>query len=254
VANRHRLGCRTPARQAIFAAARHRGRAHPQTEYGMKIGILGTGMVGSTIGGKLLSGGHAVMMGSRTAGNEKAVAWARAAGGAASHGTFADAARFGELVFNCTAGGVSLAALEAAGAAHLAGKILVDVANPLDTSRGMPPRLGVCNTDSLGEQIQRAFPSAKVVKTLNTMNCVVMVNPGLVPGDHTVFLSGNDAGAKETVAALLREWGWPARNILDVGDITTARGTEMLLPLWLRLWGRYRTPNFNFHIVTATGT
>ena len=217
----------------------------------MRIGVLGTGVVGQTIGGKLAALGHEVRMGARAAGNEKAVAWARAAGGRASEGTFAAAAAVGEVVFNSTAGGASLEALRAAGAANLDGKVLVDVANPLDFSRGMPPALAVCNTDSLGEQIQRAFPGARVVKTLNTMSAKVMVEPSLVPGDHDVFVSGNDADAKARVAELLRGFGW--RRVIDLGDISTARGTEMLLPIWLRLWGALRTPNFNFHIAGAAG-
>jgi 8-hydroxy-5-deazaflavin:NADPH oxidoreductase len=140
----------------------------------MKLAVLGTGIVGATIASKLVALGHEVRMGSRTTGNERAVAWAEEAGAGASEGTFADAATFGEVVFNCTAGTASLEALSAAGEENLAGKVLVDVANPLDFSQGMPPTLAVCNTDSLGEQIQRAFPDARVVKTLNTVNAEVM--------------------------------------------------------------------------------
>ncbi len=214
----------------------------------MRFGILGTGMVGRAIGTKLIERGHAVKMGSRTANNDKAVAWAQASGGQASHGTFAEAAAFGEMLFNCTAGMVSLAVLQQAGAENLDGKILIDIANPLDFSQGMPPTLAVCNTDSLGEQIQRAFPGLKVVKALNTMNCNVMVNPGLLSETHDVFISGNDAEAKAEVSRLLqREFGW--QSVIDLGDISTARGTEMMLPLWVRLWGVLKTPTFNFKIV-----
>ena len=213
----------------------------------MRIGVFGTGIVGQTIGTKLVQLGHEVKMGARTAANEKAAAWVKASGDRASQGTFADAAAFGELLFNCTSGGASLSVLGQAGAERMDGKVLIDVANPLDFSKGMPPTLAVCNTDSLGEQLQRAYPGVKVVKALNTMNTAVMVNPSLVPGDHDVFLSGNDAGAKAQVAALLREWfGW--KTVIDLGDITTARGTEMLLPIWLRLWGVMGTANFNFHV------
>jgi predicted dinucleotide-binding enzyme len=167
-------------------------------------------------------------------------------GSRASQGTFAEAASFGEMVFNCTSGMVSLEALRSGGSANLAGKVLVDVANPLDFSHGMPPTLSVCNSDSLGEQIQRAFPDAKVVKALNTMNAGVMVNPSSVPGDHDVFICGNDAGAKSQTSDLLRSFGW--RTIVDLGDISGARGVEMLLPLWLRLMGTFKTATFNFHI------
>lgn len=213
----------------------------------MKIGILGTGVVGQTIGTKLVSLGHDVKMGARAAANEKAEKWVKDNGARATHGAFADAAAFGEIVFNCTSGMASLDALRQAGARNLDGKILIDVANPLDFSKGMPPSLSVCNTDSLGEQIQREFPGARVVKTLNTMNTNVMVDPRLVPGDSDVFLSGNDAAAKAKVTEILKSWfGW--RSVIDLGDITSARGTEMLLPIWLRLWGTFKTPNINFHI------
>src|SRR5438552_91908 len=186
----------------------------------MRIGILGTGVVGQTIGTRLVQLGHKVKLGARSSTNDKAAKWVGEAGGKASQGTFADAASFGEIVFNCTSGHASLAAVEAAGADNVSGKPLVDVANPLDFSHGMPPTLFVCNTDSLAEQIQAAFPKAYVVKSLNTMSASVMVNPGSVPGEHDVFLSGNDAAAKAKVSDLLRELGW--KNIIDLGDITTA--------------------------------
>jgi hypothetical protein len=188
-------------------------------------------------------------MGSRTATNAKAAAWVMKNGIRASQGTFADAASFGEIVFNCTHGGASLEALNLAGVNNLKNKILIDIANALDFSKGMPPSLVVCNTDSLGEQIQRAFPDTKVIKTLNTMNCNLMVNPGLVAnGDHDIFISGNDVEAKATVTKILRDWfGW--KSIVDLGDITNARATEMLLPIWVRLYGKFQSPNFNFKIV-----
>lgn len=215
----------------------------------MKIGVFGTGMVGQAIATKLAQLGHEVKMGARSATNEKAAAWAQANGAKASHGTFADAAAFGELLFNCTKGDGTLPALEAAGAANLKGKVLVDVANPLDFSKGFPPSLTVCNTDSLAEQIQRAYPDLKVVKSLNTMNANLMVNPALVPGEHDVFVNGNDEGAKVQVVEILKSFGW--KNIVDMGDLSTARGTEMLLPIWVRLYGRFQSPNFNFHIARA---
>jgi predicted dinucleotide-binding enzyme len=214
----------------------------------MKIAVLGTGVVGNTIGSRLTGLGHQVKMGSRTAGNEKAKAWVEKAGSNASQGTFADAAAFGEIVFNCTSGQGSLDALKAAGAGNLDGKVLIDISNALDFSKGAPPSLSIVNTDSLGETIQRAFPKVNVVKTLNTMNCLLMVTPSLIPGDHTVFMSGNDEGAKNKTRDLLLAFGWPSKNIIDLGDITTARGTEQLLPIWIRLWGKLQNPMFNFHI------
>jgi predicted dinucleotide-binding enzyme len=215
----------------------------------MKVGVLGTGSVGTTIGTKLVELGHAVTMGSRSATNERAAEWAASAGAGAGHGTFADAAAFGELVFNCTSGTVSLEALGAAGEENVSGKVLVDVSNPLDFSKGRPPTLSVCNDDSIGEQIQRAFPDAKVVKALNTMNAAIMVDPVRIPGEHDVFMCGNDADAKASVSELLQSFGWPAERIVDLGDITSARGPEMYLPLWLRLMGAVG-PQFNIHVVS----
>jgi len=215
----------------------------------MKHAVLGTGMVGTTIATKLVEKGHEVRMGSRDATSEKASAWAKKAGSRASHGSFADAAAFAEVVWNCTKGEGSLAALKAAGAANLKGKLLLDVSNPLDFSKGMPPSLFVSNTDSLGEQIQRAFPEAKVVKTLNTLNCVLMVEPGkLAGGDHDVFVCGNDAGAKERATAILKgDFGW--KRVIDLGDVTQSRGTESWLALWIRLYGALGTGDFNLKIV-----
>ena len=138
----------------------------------------------------------------------------------------------------------SLDALRAAGAQNLQGKVLIDVSNPLDFSRGMPPTLSICNTDSLGEQIQKAFPEAKVVKTLNTVTAALMVDPSLIPGVHTMFVSGNDTKAKAEVIQLLHEgFGW--KDVVDLGDITAARAQEMYLALWLRLYMKFQTPNVN---------
>lgn len=215
----------------------------------MKIAVLGTGMVGDAIASKLIQLGHEVMMGSRTANNEKAWAWVSQSGPKASQGTFNDAAKFGDIIFNCTNGMGTLEALRQATAEHLNGKILVDVSNPLDFSKGMPPSLFVCNTDSLAEQIQREFPEVKVVKSLNTINCNVMVNPSLVPGEHDVFVSGNDADAKMKVKEILTSFGW--QTIVDLGDITSARAAEMWVFIWVRLWGYVGHPNFNLHITKA---
>lgn len=214
----------------------------------MNIAVLGTGIVGNTIGTKLISLGRSVKMGSRSATNEKAKEWVKANGDNASQGTFADASSFGEIIFNCTQGMASLEVLKSAGASNLKGKILIDISNSLDSSKGFPPTLSVCNTDSLAEQIQKNFPELKVVKTLNTMNCYLMVNPSLVKGEHDVFVSGNDADAKEKVKDILKNWfGW--ESPIDLGDLTTARGTEMMLPIWIRLYGAFGHANFNFKIV-----
>ena len=153
-----------------------------------------------------------------------------------------------ELFINATNGSATLSALTKI-SDRLKGKVLLDIANPLDFSNGMPPTLSICNDDSLGETIQRDFPDCKVVKSLNTMNAHLMVNPILLEGDHSVFMSGNDKEAKEKVKSLLVQFGWQTKNIIDLGDIKTARGSEMLLPIWLRLWGVLNTAEFNFNIV-----
>jgi hypothetical protein len=216
----------------------------------MRIGVLGTGTVGQTLASRLAGLGHEVVMGARDPANPAAVGWAADHAGRA--GTFADAARHGELVVNATAGTASLAALEAAGGSGtLDGKVLLDVANPLDFSGGMPPVLSVVNTDSLGEQIQRAHPGARVVKALNTVTAAVMVHPELVPGRHTVFMAGDDAGAKQAVTGLLGEFGWPPGSVLDLGGIQAARGMEMYLPLWLSMMGALGTASFNVRVSAA---
>ena len=225
----------------------------------VRLGILGTGTVGKTIATRLAGLEHEVMVGTRNPeettsrtepdryGNPPFSAWQQ------EHpevklGTFAEAATHGEMIVNATAGAVSLEALEQAGEDNLSGKGLIDLSNPLDFSMGMPPSLSVVNTDSLGEQIQRRFPEAKVVKTLHTMNAYLMVDPAQLAGaDHTVFVSGDDPVAKAAVTDLLRSFGWT--DIIDLGDITTARGTEMMLPVWLRLFGALQKPVFNFKIV-----
>lgn len=196
--------------------------------------MLGTGVVGTTIAGKLRELGHNVLIGSRTAGDDAV--------------EFADAAAHGELVFNCTNGHASLEALNAAGAENLAGKVLVDVSNALERSEGGPPVIGVALDDSLGERIQRTFPEARVVKALNTINTNVMVDPGLVPGEHDVFMCGNDEAAKARVAELLQEFGWPRERIVDLGDITAARGQELYVAFWVRLMSVVGGPAFNIHV------
>ena len=215
----------------------------------MKIGVLGTGIVGRTIGTRLVGLGHQVVMGSRTADNADAAEWAAEVGAGASHGTFADAGAGADLLFNCTVGTARSMRSGRSGRISWRGKVVVDVSIPLDFSNGLPPSLLVCNTDSLGEQIQRAFPDALVVKTLNTMNCEVMVDPSRVPGDHDVFVSGNDGGAKEQVRQLLESFGWGDDRIIDLGDITTSRGPEMYLPLWLELYGALGTGTLNIKVV-----
>jgi predicted dinucleotide-binding enzyme len=224
----------------------------------MKIAVLGTGMVGQAIASRVSGLGHDVVIGTRDPqatlartepdgmGNPPFSAWA-ADHAAVRLATFADAAAYGELVINATSGSGALPALEQAGAANLAGKVLVDISNPLDFSNGFPPTLFVKDTDSLGEQIQRAFPEARVVKTLNTLNANLMADPKSLGEESSVFISGNDPAAKAIVTELLNSFGHT--DVIDLGDISGARGTEMLLPVWLRLMGSLGTPAFNFKIV-----
>ena len=224
----------------------------------MNFAVLGTGMVGRAIAARLGELGHDVTIGTRdpkgtsartetdAMGNPPYAAWA-GEHPAIQLGTFAAASAGADVVVNATSGSAALEVLGQAGADNLAGKVLIDISNPLDFSRGMPPTLFVKDTDSLGEQIQRAFPRTRVVKTLNTLNADLMVRPDLLPEGTSVFVSGDDADAKATVTTVLKEFGHT--DVIDLGDITTARGTEMLLPVWLRLMGALGTATFNFKIV-----
>ena len=225
----------------------------------MRFAVFGTGVVGKTLAHALDARGHAVVVGTRDPADTRQRTTPGAFGDppmaqwladhpAVSLATYADAASDADLIINATSGQASLAAITAA-AAHLAGKVVIDVSNPLDFSRGMPPRLSVCNDDSLGEQVQRAVPDARVVKALNTVNANLMVDPGaLAGGEHTLFICGDDAAAKATVRALLTEtFGWS--DVVDLGGITMARGTEMLLPLWTRVWIATQNPMFSFKLV-----
>jgi predicted dinucleotide-binding enzyme len=226
----------------------------------MQIGILGTGVVGQTLAGALAEKGHTVTIGTRdpaeTLARETAKPPARVsfkdwqqANPKVKLATFADAVRSADVVINATSGAAAMSVLEDAGADALGDRIVIDVSNPLDFSKGVPPTLTVANTDSLGEQLQRAFPRVRLVKTLNTVTAALMVNPALVNGgDHTLFMCGNDAEAKATVKRWLGEWfGW--RDVLDLGDVTSARGMEMYLPIWLRMWGALGSPMLNVKVV-----
>lgn len=229
----------------------------------MRISIIGTGTVGQTISAKLVELDYDVMMGTRNVqeklsskdkdiyGNAPFSEWHKSNSGVRL-GSFEEASAFGEIVINATHGGSSIAALKLAGAKNLAGKILIDIANPLDFSKGMPPILleGLNNTNSLGEEIQKTFPEAKVVKTLNTMWCGLMVNPQMIGGgDHINYISGNDSEAKAMGRKLLIQFGWRDENIIDIGDISGSRATESILPIWLRVMGVVQSGAFNFKLV-----
>lgn len=213
----------------------------------MNIAVLGTGLVGQTIGSKLVQLGHHVMMGSRQADNPRAVTWAKEEHNAL-FGTFANAAAFGEIIFNCTLGSATLEALRMAGAENMKGKILIDTSNPLEYSSDEYWKLTVSNTDSLGEQIQRAFPGTLVVKTLNTINSNIMVDPDKLSERTDVFVSGNSADAKAKVSKILRDFGW--KHIIDLGDITTSRAVEMYVVLWRSLRLSLSSRRFNIKVVS----
>jgi 8-hydroxy-5-deazaflavin:NADPH oxidoreductase len=221
----------------------------------MKITVLGTGNVAQTFATKFIEVGHEVMLGTRNAADtlarEAFVNWHNA-NPKVQLGTFAQAAAFGELAINALNGGATLSAIASCNAADFDQKIIIDLANPLDFSKGFPPSLleGFNNTNSLGEALQAALPNAKVVKTLNTMYCGIMVNPAMINGgSHTNFICGNDADAKAKVRGILTQFGWADANTLDLGDITNARGTEAILPIWVRIYGATKTGAFNFSIV-----
>lgn len=227
----------------------------------MKIAVFGTGIVGQVIANRLAGLGHDVVMGTRDVvkslaradkdayGNPPFGEWYKLNESKIKLSDYAEAAGSSEIIFNCTMGQGSVDALNQAGNSNLKGKVIVDISNPLDFSKGMPPFLSPGNTDSLGELIQRTFPETRVVKTLNTMNCFLMVNPAALPGSHSVFVSGNDDAAKHITKEILKSFGWKETDIIDLGDITTARGTEQLLPIWIRLYGVFKHAMFNFNIV-----
>lgn len=220
----------------------------------MRISVLGTGIAGRSLAGALAAAGHDVVVGTREV--RESAARADVAEWVAAHGDvplvpLAEAGAHAEVLLNATSGDGTLTALRGAagGAAGLAGLVVVDVSNPLDFSGGFPPTLLVANTDSLGEQVQAAFPEARVVKTLNTVNAQVMVRPGALQGDHLVFVAGEHADAKTVVTGLLGDLGWPSSAVVDLGGIRAARATEMYLPLWLALMGEVGSPVFNIGIV-----
>lgn len=214
----------------------------------MKYGVLGTGDVAQTIASKLVELGHEVMMGSRTANNEKAVAWAAANGDTASCGTFADAAAFGERVFNCVQGIHAIEALEAAGKDNLKGKILIDQSNPYVYKDGhISLKAEYTENTCLGEEVQKLLPDTKVVKTLNYLGSVMMTNPGELSEPVTGFYCGNDAEAKEAVRQILADFGW--QETFDMGDISMSRYTEMLGAFWVPVYGQIGHMHWGFRLV-----
>jgi predicted dinucleotide-binding enzyme len=225
----------------------------------MNITIIGTGTVAQSLAEKFLALGHRVVLGTRVPDEKKNDQLPNPLTGASFQdwysindvklAAFKDSAQQADLIVNATQGAVSLDLLRQVGKAAMAGKILIDIANPFDPEKQV---MTICNTDSLAEQLQTAFPETKVVKTLNTMNAYIMTHPESISGEHNVFLSGNDQGSKGQVKALLESMGWKDEQFIDLGDISTSRGTELLLPIGLRLYAALGHSNFNFHIQTAS--
>jgi predicted dinucleotide-binding enzyme len=211
----------------------------------MKMGVVGSGMVAQGLSARLAELGHNVVIGTRDA--YKLRGW-QSSNQRVLIGSFAETAAHGDMLINATNGTGSLNALTLAGEQNLAGKILIDVSNPLDFTNGFPPSLTVVGNDSLGEQFQRAFPMTRVVKTLNTVTARVMTHPlEVANGDHHVFISANDADAIMQVTELLRSFGWI--HIFDLGDLSTARGMEAYMLLWVRLFGAMNTGMINLKIM-----
>jgi len=220
----------------------------------MKIAILGTGGVGQAFATRLTGLGHEVCLGTRdVSATQTKLSDYLGINTKLKVKTFADASAFGELAINVSKGANALDVIKSAGASNLKGKILIDITNPLDFSKGMPPSLipELSNTNSLGEEIQKMVPETKVVKTLNTMWNGLMLNPAMINnGDHVNYICGNDAGAKTKVKELLKTFGWKEESLLDLGDLTAARATEATLPIWLRVYGAKQSGAFNFKIVS----
>jgi len=206
-----------------------------------RVAVLGTGVVGRTLAERLTELGHDVVLGSRTATSDAVR-------------TFAQAAAHGEVLVNATAGVASVEALSMAGARNLAGKPLLDVANALDGSAGFPPRVLASDSQSLAERIQAAFPAALVVKSLNTMTAAVMVRPRRLAGRHVNFMAGNDDGAKAVIGELLGEFGWEPDELVDLGDLSGARGMDLYLPLRLRIFQHLDDPMFNLSVARVPGS
>lgn len=228
----------------------------------MNIAVIGTGMVGRGLSARLAGLGHEVVIGTRnvddtlartqpdTMGTPPYSDWQQD-NPAVRLLTLPEAGAHADVVINAVNGQHVMAALDGVGAAALADKVLLDLALPLDLSNGFPPTLTISNTDSLGEQIQRAYPDTRVVKSLNSVYYQVMIDPTRVPGPHSIFVAGNDTDAKHTVEGLLAQFGWPSESIIDLGDITGARGVEMYARLFFTLYNAFGTFDFNINVTRA---
>ena len=211
-----------------------------------RVGVLGSGEVGRRLAAGFASRGHDVMIGCRDLAKPELHEWLSGDGAGVVTGAYAEVAAHGELLALAVLGNAAEQAISEAGPGNFSGKVVIDAMNPLDFSSGFPPSLFVKDTDSLAETVQRAFPEARVVKTLNTLTAELMVDPRSLGESSSVFVSGDDPEAKALVTGLLTSMGHD--DVIDLGDLSTARGTEMLLPIWLRLMGALGTPMFNFKV------
>jgi predicted dinucleotide-binding enzyme len=199
----------------------------------MKIGILGSGPVGRSLGKGFASNGHDVRLGSRTPGKQEVQDWLKTTKGKVSAGTFSEAARHGDVLVLCCLGEAAEEVIKLSGMNNLDGKLVIDATNPLDFSKGMPPGLFVGTSDSLGERVQRMLPNAKVVKCFNMVNNQTMTNPRMKEGLPDMIICGNNDAAKQQVAGLLKEFGWG--EPIDIGGIDGSRWLEAYTALWVRL-------------------
>lgn len=212
----------------------------------MKVGVLGTGDVGKVLGSAMIHLGHEVKMGSREASNAKSAEWKEKNGERASTGTFADAAKFGEIIFLCTLWSGTENVLQMAGPENLSGKVVIDATNPLVFEPNQPPRLALGHTDSGGEQVQRWIPKAKVVKAFNIVGNAHMFHPSFEGGPPTMFICGNDPDAKKQLTDLLTQFGW---ETIDIGGIDGSRLLEPMCILWVNYGFQTGTWNHAFKLL-----
>ncbi len=205
----------------------------------MKVGIIGSGVVGQTLGTGLVGLGHEVKIGSRQAGNEKLVEWVGKTGDKASEGTFAEVATFGDIVILATLWDGTEQAIQMAGPANFAGKVVVDATNPMKFGPS-GPNLALGFSDSAGESVQRWLPEARVVKAFNIVPAALMIKPDLLGEVPDMFICGNDDEAKKSVTEMLTAFGWP--EAVDMGGIEESRLIEPLGMLWIKHF--FRTKNW----------
>jgi 8-hydroxy-5-deazaflavin:NADPH oxidoreductase len=201
----------------------------------MRVGVLGTGEVARRLAAGFRSRGHDVMIGSRDPDKPELREWLSGDGAGVEAGTFAQAAAYGELLVLAVLGNAAEDAIAQAGPENFAGKVVIDVMNPLDFSGGFPPKLSISGEDSLGERVQRALPEAKVVKAFNTIGSPYFVDPSFSEGRPTMLIAGDDEEAKRIVTDVLADFGWT--HTVDIGGIAGSRELEAICILWVKIGG-----------------